>query len=57
MELRAATTFASDVRALIVELEAAETSLGAPSTRFGFVALFTLTVFGFGATIEDAAAL
>lgn len=38
-------------------LEAAETSLGAPGARSGFVALFTLTVFGFGAAMEDAAAL
>lgn len=57
MELGAATTFPSHVRALIVGLEAAETSPGAPGAGFGFVALFTLTVFGFGAAMEDAAAL
>lgn len=57
MERGAATTFASDVRAVIVGLEAAETSPGAPGAGFGFVALFTLTLFGFGAAMEDAAAL
>lgn len=48
MERGAATTFPSDVSALIVELEAAEASLGAPGARSGFVALFMLTLFGFG---------
>lgn len=57
MKLGAATTFPSDVGALIGELELAATSFGAPRARFGFVALFTSFVFGFGAGMEDAAAL